>query len=86
MNLRDRNYFVQRVHPGVATFLGVYSVANEFFREVREGNYILFVGTQVLRQQGLLCCSRQERDGKLRWCQGAGLHAAYQGLPEGTMF
>lgn len=59
MNLRDRHYFVQRVHPGVATFLGVYSIDNEFFRNVRGGNCILFVGTQVFRQQGLLCL--QER-------------------------
>lgn len=59
MNLRDRHYFVQRVHPGVATFLGAYSIDNEFFRKVRGGNCILFVGTQVLRQQGLLCL--QER-------------------------
>lgn len=59
MNLRDRHYFVQRVHPGVATFLGIYSIDSEFFRKVRGGNCILSVGIQVLRQQGQLCL--QER-------------------------
>ena len=42
MNLRDKHYFVQRVHPGVATFVDVYSIDNEFFRKVRGGNYIVW--------------------------------------------